>query len=214
MSSSITQLLKVSLGYLRSCLRTNHYPFSSILSLGNSRAFYTLRNYSTIELYFRPHAFPWTRSFQFYFADRRTLPTQSVTHLPLILMLTSFPPLHIVEGPRRLSMLLNLITLNTVWILTFPKCIPQAPFTAHYHTLSPFHACWSLSTIMSFSEKKLRPSEFHWLLTGAKVRACFQKHGLLKEAGLCKKMSLPFPVTINSARGCWLAHIFNNFYLT
>lgn len=37
MSSSITQLLKVSLGYLRSCLRTNHYPFSSVLSLGNSR---------------------------------------------------------------------------------------------------------------------------------------------------------------------------------
>lgn len=37
MSSSITQLLKVSLGYLRSCLRTNQYPFSSVLSLGNSR---------------------------------------------------------------------------------------------------------------------------------------------------------------------------------
>lgn len=37
MSSSNTQLLKVSLGYLRSCLWTNNYPFSSVLSLGNSR---------------------------------------------------------------------------------------------------------------------------------------------------------------------------------
>lgn len=63
----------------------------------NSRAFYTLRNYSTVELYFHPYEFPWTRSLQLSFADRRTLPTQSS---PLILMLTSFPPLHIVEGPR------------------------------------------------------------------------------------------------------------------
>lgn len=158
MSSSITQLLKVSLGNLRSCLWTNHYPFSSVLSWVipeiNSRAFYTLRNYSTVELYFHPHQFPWTRSLQLYFADRKTLPTQSS---PLILMLTLFPPLHIVEGPRGYlcRWLSWLSILSRFW--HFPNVSP----TAHSRTLSPSHSCWALSTIMSFWEKKLWPSEFH-----------------------------------------------------
>lgn len=152
-----------------------------------------LRNYSTVELYFRPYAFPWTRLFQLYFADRRTLPTQPVIHLLLILMLTSFPPLHIVEGPRRLSRLLNLITLNTVSILTFPKCISLAPFTAHYHTLSPSHACWSLSTIMAFSEKKnYDPVSFISYLQEQRWGLAFRSMGYLKKQGYVRKCLFHF----------------------
>lgn len=164
-SSSNTQLLKVSLGYLRSCLWTNNYPFSSVLSLGNSRDKFQGFQHAK-ELLYRWVIFPSLCIFlnqivSALFCWQKDSPNPVCNSPPPYSNAYIVFPTAYCWGAQKVIYVVKSHNFKYCLNSDISKCISVAPFTAHCHTLSPFHACWSLSTIMSFSEKKLRPSEFH-----------------------------------------------------